>query len=241
MITARHLVIALFLTMAAAGLVHAQDTHSLRPGFYEAEDIDWSRTGEWTRKTEDGQTWLSSGSSGSSLSVTVKGLYVLIYRVPEYGGGEMWVQMNQCVELFKSLSAHDIRTASLIDIEGETDLTLQLGAGRLGIDAIEILNDEVKALRLQKEFSDGVSVLNWPTSDVKARECVKRPPEPTATPTPQQPWTYESAREKPVHPVEAMIGTLIPFVVIPAGLGAFIGSIGLLLVLITGIEKTKRG
>lgn len=248
----KHTILAM-LMLAVVGTAHTQNTPPLKAGVYQAEDMAWTQWGEWTTKTENGRTYISSGTRESSLSITVKGMYVLIHRVPEFGGGEMYVRMNDCVELYMSQSAHDIGIGTLLDIEGETDLTLQLGAGRLGIDAIEVLSDTKKAERLIAESTIRNTPqnqrINFPffdystyRGDIPAKDCVKKPPQPTAVPPTATPFGYiaptpQPPAEKPVVGPSPLVMSV--FVGVPAGL-VFFGLVAWLLSSIDNLDPTKK-
>lgn len=239
MITARHLVIAAFLMLSLVGIIQAQDRSPLREGFYEAEDIEWVRSGEWTRITRDGVTWYSSGYSGSSLQAEVEGLWIVFYPYREYGPARTFIKLNECFLTWESKSAHEVPRALVYKLDGPTTIEFQAVDGRSGLDAIELVKTDEK--RIRSLTGQGGVYFPWqPTFS----ECVKQ----DVTPTPQQPWTNEvhrPAQDQPLGPMTdcfvGMIKSALPFVLIAVGVQTALGVLGLMVKGLGGSEKKKNG
>jgi hypothetical protein len=139
MITSRHLVLVAFLLMSLTGLIHAQDKpKTLKAGFYEAEDIDWLRDGEWVRKTENDVTWYTSATPGSWRETQVEGKWIVLFLYPEYGTSKRYIFLNGCVQQSSNSSVHDVPYAVMYALDGPTTVRFQIVEGRSGLDAIEI-------------------------------------------------------------------------------------------------------
>src|SRR5690349_6310596 len=83
------------LMLVIVGFAHAQGND---PSCHYRKNIQsdcWQRTGEGQEGSE-GYYYLTTGTPVSTLSTTVQGLWIVIKRRMEYGGGDMFVRLGAC-------------------------------------------------------------------------------------------------------------------------------------------------